>query len=140
MQTPYPPEKAVDVTAEVPGPKGPLRWRTAPGNAITGYVDLAALVSPSEEVLVYAYTVIESKGEVEADLFTGSDDALTVFVNGRPVTSRFFPRGCFVDNDRARVQLRAGKNQVLLKVGNFRSGFGFTCRVCSPAGTPLKRS
>jgi hypothetical protein len=139
MRTVYAPENGVDLEAEVAGPQGGLRWRPVTGNAITGYVDLAALISPCDETLVYAHAVIESRGEADADLFTGSDDALAVFVNGRSVATRPFPRGCFVDNDRTRVRLRAGKNQLLLKVGNFREGFGFTCRVCAPSGAPLRR-
>jgi hypothetical protein len=139
MISAFPPERGVDLSAAVDGPKGPLRWQQATGNAITGYVDLAARFAPSDEILAYAFATIESREDAEADLFTGSDDSLIVFVNGQSLASRPFPRGCFVDNDRTRVKLHAGKNEILLKVGNFYSGFGFVCRASTPDGLPLER-
>jgi hypothetical protein len=133
---PLPPETKVDLAASVDALGGPAKWRALAAGTITGYVDLAAALQPNEEVLAYAYTEFQSAESSAADLFTASDDQLAVFVNGALVATHPFPRGAFVDNDRTRIAVRRGTNCLLLKVGNFRGGFGFLARLADPSGRP----
>jgi len=136
LTVPLPPETKVDLAASVDALGGPAKWRALAAGTITGYVDLAAALQPNEEVLAYAYTEFQSAESSAADLFTASDDQLAVFVNGALVATHPFPRGAFVDNDRTRIAVRRGTNCLLLKVGNFRGGFGFLARLADPSGRP----
>src|SRR5262245_27886769 len=136
ITTPLAPETKVDLAASVDALGGSAKWRALAAGTVTGYVDLSAVVQPSEEVLVYAYAEFRAAEAGEADLFTASDDQLAVFVNGALVATHPYPRGAFVDNDRARITVRRGTNSLLLKVGNLRGGFGFLARLAETSGRP----
>ncbi|MCX7935342.1 MAG: hypothetical protein N3A66_08800, partial [Planctomycetota bacterium] len=48
-------------------------------------VDLKGRFQPSDNVCAYAYTIIESDADRDALLLTGSDDTITVWLNGQKV-------------------------------------------------------
>lgn len=71
---------------------------------------------PMEWTIVYAYTNIHSPREQAAILSLGSDDGARVWVNGELVIDHFVARGFAPDQDMAKVKLRKGWNQILVKV------------------------
>jgi hypothetical protein len=95
------------------------------------------LFDPNEQVVAYAFAEVHCERAQRAAVWTASDDTIAVWVNGRQVLKKDRPRGCFVDNERTEVQLAAGRNELLLKVGDYRAGWGFTCRVTDELGVPL---
>ncbi|KAA3614394.1 MAG: glycoside hydrolase family 95 protein [Planctomycetota bacterium] len=67
----------------------------------------------------------------EAVLALGSDDCLKVWWNGEEVLAREVYRGAALDQDRVRVQLQEGSNQLLLKVVNNGGASGFAFQMLS---------
>src|SRR5262249_13803261 len=59
----------------------------------------------------------------------GSDDAIKVWLNGEPVLANKIIRVVAPDQEKATVDLRAGKNELLVKVVNGGGGDGFYFRV-----------
>ena len=136
MRTGYPPEARIDLQAGCEHDGQRLRWQAATP-AANGYVDLDARFTPNDAIVAYAYVELSSDRDRAAALWTSSDDTLAAWVNGREVVRRELPRGCFVDNERTPITLRAGRNALLLKLGDFSGGFGFTCRVTDDHDVPL---
>lgn len=147
--TVYPPEEKIDLTAELPGKAGPVRWRryrvkeaTSGAPARVALVNLLEPLGHAEDAVAYAYTAfrVEQAGVVE---FRGAaDDNFTVWVNGaRRFGFEEYRNGVRLDRHRFTVNLRAGVNTVLVKVcqapadaGNTEPNWEFLLRVVDPTG------
>ena len=71
----------------------------------------------------------------------GSDDTVSVWVNGEQVSVSNEPRSLYPDQDRFNVRLKKGDNRVLLRIGNLGDAWGFCLRVLSGRdGLTLARS
>jgi putative heme-binding domain-containing protein len=112
-------------SGEFTGAKGPAQWKqvTAGGN---GAVNLAKLFEPNEKVVTYAIARVTSAGEREAELIAGSDDTMTLWVNGRMLIEDKANSTWRPDEQRVKVPLRAGENVVVAKVGNAGGGWQFS--------------
>ena len=90
------------------------------GNVTKGdgrfHFDFAALISPSDWGVAYAYTQVYSDTDRELELVAGSDDGLHVWVSGQPVIERNVTRTASPNQDRATVTLRSGWTPLLAKV------------------------
>ncbi len=147
--TVYPPEKKIDLAAELPGKAGPVRWRryrvkeaAAGAPARVALVNLLEPLGNAEDAVAYAYTAfrVDRPGVVE---FRGAaDDNFTVWVNGE---HRFgfeeYRNGVRLDRHCFRVKLRAGVNTVLVKIcqapadsKNTEPNWEFLLRVVDPTG------
>ncbi len=147
----FPPETAREPLAAVTLPDyKTLRWLPARASDAFGTVDLIKTLGPIDEAVAYAYTVVESPSDQEAELRCSADDNLSVWLNGAKVFGRdMWLNGTRFDRFRTPVHLKAGPNRVLVKicqgphhrdpaVGN---AWTFQVRFCSSdgAGVPLKR-
>ncbi len=108
-----------------------LRW--SPLELNRGLTELLVNGRPVENALAYAWTEFEAPGSGAAVLGVGSDDSVKVWLNGKLVHENWIGRGVKLDDDLVPVELRPGKNQLLLKVQNDAGSSGFACRVLSPA-------
>lgn len=126
-----------DPEAPMESVAGPVRWREVRPRLASGYVDLDALFAPNEGVHAFALAEVDSPRGGPALLWTGSDDAIAVFVNGEAVFRKPFPRGCFPDTERVEITLRPGRNVLLLEIGEYSGGWGFTARLTDASGRPL---
>lgn len=66
----------------------------------------------------YFYRTIEAKAAGKLKLSFGSDDGLEVWFNGQKVISKDVPRGVSPDEDVVTVDLRPGRNELLMKIYN----------------------
>ncbi len=73
--------------------------------------------------------------EVEVSL--GSDDGFALFVNGERVSEREVPRGVLPDQDRAKINLRAGRNTLVLKIINTGGDGGYYFKALEDASVLL---
>lgn len=119
--TEHGPEGGVDLTG-LQGP-GDLTWREAP-EYVDGQVHLFAGTLGS----MYLYRTIDAPSARDMRVGLGSDDGLRVWVNGKLVHDNPAARGVVVDQDMVDLPLRAGRNEVLLKVVNYGGAFGFAFR------------
>ena len=90
-----------------------------------------------EHRCVYVRSAVWSQTRQAARLEVGSDDGVKVWLNGRLVHEFRGPRSHEPLQDKVPVTLEPGRNTVLLKVVQIDGGWGFSCAIRSPDGTPL---
>lgn len=88
---------------------------------------------PADDSARYLTRTLTVEQERELFLMLGSDDAITVWMNGDKVHDNKTGRAAAADQDRVRVTLRPGENRLLLKITNGAGGFGFYYRAESTA-------
>jgi dienelactone hydrolase len=86
--------------------------------------------------VAYAFSNVARPESGKALLSVGSNDGIRVWVNGKVVLARDGARSLTVDEDQVEVDLVAGDNAVLVKLG---AGNSFTLRVLE-RGTVLART
>jgi putative membrane-bound dehydrogenase-like protein len=83
--------------------------------------------------VMYLTATVESPAATMAQLSTGSDDGLQVWLNGKSVLAKDVDRGLVANDDKKNVPLIAGKNVFLFKVDNHSTTSGIQSRVRSRA-------
>lgn len=78
----------------------------------------------SEIGVVFLARTLDAPTARTLELSLGSDDALWVWLNGEEVLARDVRRGVSPDQDRLSLELREGRNELVLEVVNFGGGFG----------------
>ncbi len=135
---PYVPfsSSAEEIFPPEPGAKkgATTEWKTIDPAKVPGIVRLSDLLgldqSDLSNKIAYAKTEIESPEERAVTLMLGSDDWIEAWLNGERVhSSRGSHRSIALDQDRVPVQLKAGKNTLLLKVGNATDAWSFCARI-----------
>jgi HEAT repeat protein len=83
---------------------------------------------------VYVKTHVWSDRPRAVRLELGSDDGIKAWLNGGIVHAANAHRGLTVGSDRIEVNLREGKNTLLLKITQGGGDWSFCCRVRDPQG------
>jgi hypothetical protein len=116
----YPPEKqlrAIDLAEIYDGARGKFAWKRHRTPDEFGTVDLVKAVAATDDAAAYAYTTIESAEPRDAQIRCGADDNIQVWLNGKQVFAKEeWQNGTRLDRFIAPVQLRMGKNEILVKV------------------------
>jgi putative heme-binding domain-containing protein len=114
-----------------------LAWKDQRAEPKDGFVDLVKLLSGASDVGAYAQAEVRSATDREAAMAVGSDDSVSVWVNGD--LAHDFPdnRAWSADQDRFQVKLRAGANTILLLVGNTSGGWSFNAKISGDPTGPL---
>lgn len=117
----------IDLSAKHAGKAGEVTWKSitlVPGELS---VNLKQHVAETDDAVTYTTTTIVSEQDREVELRGSGDDNLQVWLNGELVIdSAEFHQRLRTDKHRARVRLRSGANQILVKV----------CEVKLPPGPP----
>jgi hypothetical protein len=122
----HPPEAGVDLSALYDGMNTQrIGWVKKPEFVDGQAHDLLPHVTPNTNVTVYLYRSVASAVPVEIPALFGSDDTLTVWLNGEKLLAANKPRACRLGDDRAELKLKQGVNHLLLKVCQGTLGFGF---------------
>jgi hypothetical protein len=135
FDTVYPPENEIDFAKQYDGKGGEKAlWRDAAFND-AAVNDLAALFKQKTNAVAYLYREIDCTGPVEMPLSFGSDDTLTVWLNGQKIISQNEYRACAPDQASHKAHLNAGKNRLLLKIcqGDGEWAFYFAAGQGTPA-------
>lgn len=121
--TAYPPERKVDLAAEVEGKGGKkVSWkrfavRETAALRFAALVNLREPLGDAADAVAYAYTAFKAPAAREVEFRGAADDNLTVWVNGvKAFGFEEYRNGVRLDRHRFRVRLRAGVNTVLVKV------------------------
>lgn len=123
----YPPEKKVDLTEELDGQNGKVRWKRfhVKETAATSKDRHQALVNlaskdalgNADDAVAFAYTEFTIDKAMKAEMRGAADDNFTVYVNGKKVFGfEEWRNGVRHDRHRFPVELKAGKNTVLVKI------------------------
>lgn len=141
----YPPEQGVDLKATYEGKGGAkVGWKAATAKVKDkdyGMVDLNAELTKHKDAASYAYAVIAVEKETPAELRAGSITSVKFFLNGKQVFDRDeYHHGHAMDQHVCKVTLKAGKNEILLKVcqnnqtEQWAQNWAFQLRVCDATG------
>jgi hypothetical protein len=153
FKTDYPPETKLDLTATYKGKGGvQVKWKPFTVEVDpkkydleeVGEVDLNKAIGKIKDTVAYAYTVVESDKERAVEIRYGCINASKLFLNGKQVFAREeYHHGENFDQYVARVTLKPGKNDLLLKVCQndqkepYAQVWQFKLRVCDATGGPV---
>ncbi len=111
-----------------------VKWATHRASAKDhGRMNLERLYSPNSDVVAYGYAEVESPSARDAELLVGSDDTITIWVNGKKVHETHGDRGWNYDADKVQVHLDKGVNKVLIQCGNTAGPWEFSVAVSGEA-------
>jgi hypothetical protein len=113
------PETQVDLSKGV----GAADWQEKPELADGKVHEL-----PSTVGATYFYRNLHAPAAAMVQLSLGSDDAIKVFLNGKEVLANFAARAAAADQESLQLDLRAGDNDLLLKIVNTGGIGGFYFR------------
>jgi hypothetical protein len=137
FDTVYPPEKEIDLTKKYPGKNGQEAvWQK--GDFTDGQVNNLALFKPENNgnSVVYLYREIECAKATDLPVSLGSDDTLTVWLNGQKLLAENVYRAAAPDQNQLVLKLKAGKNALLLKIcqGDGDWAFYFSAQISETPG------
>ena len=126
----HPPQKEQKFDAVYKGAAKDVKWQTIQADAKQhGRVNLQARLRPNQQVVAYAYAEIESTAARDATLLCGSDDTITIWLNGKKVHDHPNDRGWNYNQDKVKVHLEKGKNRLLIQCGNSGGPWDFSVAV-----------
>lgn len=145
----YAPESKVDLKATAQGKlKDPLKWTPVMSDAKYGTIDLNKAIGKHMDVVAYGYSVIESPGEMPAEIRVTTPNAMQIYLNGKKLFEREeYHHGSKMDQHIGLGTLKAGRNELLIKVCQnnqtdaWAQAWTFAVRVCDKTGgvLPLKQ-
>jgi|GEM_PF-1725063 len=145
FDTKYPPEtEGFKPDAEYDGKKGKVKWTQKNYSDGATHDIKGEFGSNGDDIAYYLYRNVKASKAGKTTFYMGSDDTLTVFVNGQKVhPGRKGGRGLAAYDDTVPVTLKQGDNALLLKIcqGGGGTGFFFTDTPSADqpmSGTPLK--
>ncbi|MFW6162044.1 MAG: HEAT repeat domain-containing protein [Planctomycetota bacterium] len=125
---PYPPEK----------PDAKVKWKTVSATGDPpGVVDLNRQLRGGSNVAGYMKAQIHAPEALEAQLQIGTDDGVKVWLNGEVVHAKNVPRSLKINEDKVKVQLKEGWNELLMKVTQGGGDWAGCCRVRAADGSKL---
>ena len=124
---PYPPES--QASGPYPTLDGAAGWSHVYADA-SGLLDFVPHFRTIDNVVCYARTTITAPREMDAVIGLGSNDGAKMWVNGAEVFNRNDGRDARPRQDEIPVHLRAGRNEILVKVSNL-GGRGWKLMLCA---------
>jgi len=127
----FDPAAAPDLTAKYPtGDKDKLiGWREVTSNDPAGRFEGSNTFGGNSALWGLAYAPIESELDTDSTLVLGSDDQLTVWVNGAQAYDFQGDRGWDADQGKAKVKLKKGTNHLWVLNGNTGGGWAFSVQI-----------
>ena len=136
--TAYPPEAAIDLSAEYDGIGGKkVRWEEHAQNDTFTAVNLAKAFTPTEHVCAYALCYVTVPKETTAQIRLGTNDSGKLWIGGKLVFDYPNEGGMILDRNVVPVTLPSGTTPILLKVCNGEGLWGFVFRITDEKGRPL---
>ena len=99
-------------------------------------IDLDKYYNDPFDCVVYAYAEFEAAKEQTAEMWVGSDEGLKIWINGEKAYEHEGRRRHQLPNDKEMVQIRAGKNTLLVRADQGRSRYDFSLNICEPEEDP----
>jgi len=99
-----------------------------------GFVNLSDIFMKKDFVRAYALTWVYSPESRQVLFRVGSDDGVTLWVNGNIMMDNLESQPARVDDDIVRGQLNKGWNSILLKITQLWGGWGFYFRITDSKG------
>lgn len=121
----YGPENGFDSTKTYSGAGGEMvKWRHHADHT-SGYIDFVKLFGQKKDVVSYAYRKLHFDQAKTVQFGVGSNDGVRVWLNGKLVLDRPVSRKAIPNEDLINVPVRAGDNDLLVKVDQLGNKWGF---------------
>ncbi len=140
----YPPEERVDLAAEYDGKEGKVRWQDLKAGGDYGLVDLNKPCGALKGVAGYAYTEFNAAKAGPVELRLGCKNAWKIWLNGKFLFGRDeYHRGMEIDQYRFPVDLKKGKNTIVVKMcqneqkEEWTKEWEFQLRITDNLGAPI---
>lgn len=105
------------------------RWR----RVMTDYFDIVDLdelfPQKNENAVMYAHATITSPISQTVKAAVGSDDGITVFINGVQIFKYDYSRTLVPDEDIFEIKLNKGTNHLLIKISQLTNEWGYSFRL-----------
>lgn len=141
----FPPETELKFDAEYDGKEGKVRWKDFESAHEMGMVDLNKAYAPIKEVTGYAFTVFQSDAPRAAEIRIGCKNGWKVWYNGAFLFGRDeYHRGAELDQYKLPIQLRPGRNTLLVKLTqneqkeDWTVEWEFQLRITDPSGRVIR--
>ncbi len=119
-ETSFSPVGGIDLASTKPGKKKKKVW------AKKDYTDgLIHSLPGKDRASTYLYRVITAAEATTVRAGFGSDDGIEVWLNGKKIHSNDVPRGPGANQDMVNLDLKAGDNELFMKIYNRTGGHGF---------------
>jgi len=102
-----------------------MRW-VKYASPVFSKINLADAFENSTNVVVYAFCQIESPLNKRVRATFGSNDGIQLFLNGERVYKKYVQRSLIVDEDETYLDLKKGKNTLLLKIDQNKGDWAFS--------------
>jgi len=144
----FPPEKEIKLDAKYPGKDGKeIQWQDFAVSDPYGMMDLNQPFGLLKEVTGYAYTELQFDSDRPAELRIGCKNAWKIWFNGKLIFARDeYHRGMKIDQYSLPIQLKKGKNTMLVKLcqdhqtQNWTVEWQAQIRICDSTGTAILAS
>jgi hypothetical protein len=121
-----------------------VQWKTETTTAPDGVVDLATVYAKEKGCIIYALAEFDSEKDQVAEVRLGCINGNKTWVNGKLVMSNeVYHTGAQIDQYSEPIRLKAGKNQILLKICQneqkepWAQDFQFQLRICDSTGKAI---
>jgi len=116
-----------------------IKWKlvTATGQQ-PGFVDLNKELGAPGDCGGYLKCQVYSPKEQPAVIECGSDDGIKIWLNGEVVHDNDVPRSFALNQDKVKIQLKEGRNDLLVKVVNGGGGWEAAVRIRGADGGKLQ--
>jgi hypothetical protein len=92
-------------------------------------INLSDIYEDNTEVLTYAYCRIDSPKDKKVRATFGSNDGIQLVLNGQRIYKKYAKRSLILDEDEIYLDLKKGKNYLLLKIDQNKGDWGFSFRL-----------
>ncbi len=92
-------------------------------------IDLQEIFEPKITCVAYAYCTIDAPEDMQVTALLGSNDGATVWCNGQQVHQVHTKRSLIPDEDEIPLDLKEGRNHLLVKIEQWKGGWGFSFRL-----------
>lgn len=107
-----------------------LEWRDAEAALpLDAAIDLNRLLGPRENAEAVAAAAVSVKRDTPVEIRCGSDDGLTLWVNGEQLLDVERLRGFTPGEDRVRTTLPAGRSRIVARIRQADGGWAFRIEV-----------
>lgn len=119
----HPPEEEIDLEARYLGKGEEAVWRKM--EFPDGRVHNLKKFKQADNCVCYLYRRIEVPKKQKARVSLGSDDSITLWLNGQKLLEKDVARPAEADQEQVTLELKAGKNDLLLRIGNQGGDWAF---------------
>lgn len=130
----FPPEKDIDLTRSY---SGEAAWKIAKDSVRDGFVNFKENIKNANWAVGYGLIYLDAPKAQTVQFRSGSNESIKIWLNDREVWKMNAIRTAAVDADIFEVNLRQGRNKILVKVCNSFGNWGYYFRVCDSQGNGI---